>query len=195
MFSLFSQLSRVFEPKNYNVVLLGCSGAGKTLICDHVKRALRGTPSNAPLNRTIPSYGLNLHLFPHPTNTKVRLRLWDLPGENSFSSTWSSYAKKAHGLCFVVSFDTINNEDCLSILSSIFSNLSKCPILIVLTSFNDVDDDFFLNFSTICLSKDLLNHNAPVSCNRVNLTTGKGVKEILSWFFEHFSLGVRDVEE
>jgi ADP-ribosylation factor related protein 1 len=86
------------ERPQYNVLLLGIQGAGKTAWLDRVRGHVTGT-GGRPLERFTPTVGQNV------VDLRLRyatLHFWDLGGEQSLRSIWSRYVYDAHALVWAM---------------------------------------------------------------------------------------------
>ncbi|EGF98387.1 uncharacterized protein MELLADRAFT_51024 [Melampsora larici-populina 98AG31] len=83
--------SRLFGKEELKLVILGLDNAGKSTILYKI--------TMGEVVATAPTVGANQELFEYKN---LKIRMWDLGGQSSLRSTWSSYYGKSKALIMVV---------------------------------------------------------------------------------------------
>ncbi|KAL0482884.1 hypothetical protein AKO1_014156 [Acrasis kona] len=99
---MFSLLHGLFvyatQKKQFNVLVLGLDGAGKTLLIESIKTIFTKTQGMGP-EKITPTFGLNVA---DVEVNGVKLKFWDMGGKKDFRSLWKEYFKSCHALIYVV---------------------------------------------------------------------------------------------
>lgn len=95
----WTTLSSFFEEE-YNILLLGLDGAGKTSILYQLK-----LNENIP---TIPTIGFNVESIKFKG---LNLKTWDLGGQDKLRQLWNKYYDDAHAIIYVIDAADINRID------------------------------------------------------------------------------------
>ncbi|KAL0215221.1 hypothetical protein P9112_007405 [Eukaryota sp. TZLM1-RC] len=192
MISLVNQLSRLLAPVQCNVILLGHRSSGKSLFLQRLKH-----PSRPP-SQTTPSYGLNIHVLPL-SSSKLSLRLWDLPGDPSYIETWENYSSKSHGAVFFISFS--QSPKSLDLFHHLLPRLQQCPIAILISSNDSMNQEDFLSFSEIILNCLFDSpHTGPVAVFNLNFGADAAelterINEVVHFFETKFTVQCRIIDD
>ena len=136
MFGLFYGFWQLlFRKDEYNILILGVDGAGKTSVLTTMKQLLGRRQSGAgpPLlqeGRTLPTVGLNIGTI---QLSSARLTFWDLGGQKSLRSIWEKYFAEAHALLYVIdSADDARFDDARLPLQGLLSHpdMEGVPLLL-----------------------------------------------------------------
>jgi len=184
---IYENLTRQEE---YSVLILGLDNAGKTTLLEQLKHrySIKNTkkgvdPGTVDLAdaRILPTIGQNVGriLF-----DKVRVKLWDLGGQESLRALWDQYYVDAHAVVFVVdSTDTGRIEECRDQLEDIVSRdvLEGTPVL-MLANKQDRDESMEVEdikeiFNKIAQKMDARDSRVLPVC----ALDGTGVAEAAEW--------------
>jgi len=98
MGAIWSQISeavlRLFHEKELELCVVGLENAGKTTLLSVLST---GTPQTDP---PMPTIGLNVVSFSRAGG--VKMKCWDVGGQEQYRSEWARYAKGCDVLVFVV---------------------------------------------------------------------------------------------
>lgn len=99
---VWSALSEIFYSKpeiEFQLVIIGFHNAGKTTI---IRRLIHGESADTS---TVPTIGLDTQEF---SMKNVKLKVWDLSGQQQMQNTWKYYYEQVNGLVFVVDSSCLN---------------------------------------------------------------------------------------
>lgn len=119
----FFSFFKIFDTKEYRLLMLGLDGAGKTTVLYTMK--LGDFPNS------IPTIGFNYETLLY---NKVKLNLWDCSGQDKLRILWKHYYTNTKALIFVIdSSDKERLEEVKEIIYGICSEeeLFGVPLLIL----------------------------------------------------------------
>ena len=97
----FFSFFKIFDTKEYRLLMLGLDGAGKTTVLYTMK--LGDFPNS------IPTIGFNYETLLY---NKVKLNLWDCSGQDKLRILWKHYYTNTKALIFVIY--SSDKERCLN---------------------------------------------------------------------------------
>jgi ADP-ribosylation factor-like protein 8 len=89
------QIIALFHEKELELCVVGLENAGKTTLLN-----LLSTGQPAPHDTPMPTIGLNVVTFARAGG--VKMKCWDVGGQEQYRSEWTRYAKGSDVLVFVV---------------------------------------------------------------------------------------------
>ena len=102
MGQLLNSLMNVFLAKadmNFKLVMIGLDSAGKTTILYKMKLDQQAKSENPQGVATVPTIGYNLEEF---EVKNVKIKVWDLSGQERMRPAWKYYFEHVNGVIFVV---------------------------------------------------------------------------------------------
>lgn len=102
MGQLLNSLMNVFLAKadmNFKLVMIGLDSAGKTTILYKMKLDQQAKSENHQGVSTVPTIGYNLEEF---EVKNVKIKVWDLSGQERMRPAWKYYFEHVNGVIFVV---------------------------------------------------------------------------------------------
>ena len=88
----------------FRLQLIGFENAGKTTILQRMKLLEEGVAATQQIN-TVPTIGMNLEEI---SVKNVKIKVWDLSGQQKMRNTWRYYYETVNGIIFVV--DSSNRQ-------------------------------------------------------------------------------------
>lgn len=99
MGGVFTSISEFFFAKpevEFRLQIIGFAGAGKTTILQRLKFIEQGQSGGID---TVPTIGVNIEEI---SMKNVKLKVYDLSGQQTMRTTWKYYYETVNGLVFVV---------------------------------------------------------------------------------------------
>ena len=84
---------------NFKLVMIGLDSAGKTTILYKMKLDQQAKSENPQGVATVPTIGYNLEEF---EVKNVKIKVWDLSGQERMRPAWKYYFEHVNGVIFVV---------------------------------------------------------------------------------------------
>ncbi|KER25238.1 hypothetical protein T265_07275 [Opisthorchis viverrini] len=132
MYTLFRGLwSYLSQRDEYSILILGLDCAGKTTYLEQTKVNFVRNYRALPLNKITTTVGLNIG---HITLGGVRLKFWDLGGQEELQSLWDKYFSESHGIIYVIdSVDVDRFDESKEAFDKMIRNpaLDSVPLLIL----------------------------------------------------------------
>ncbi|KAJ2764034.1 ADP-ribosylation factor protein 3 [Coemansia nantahalensis] len=173
----YRYLTRVDE---YNVLVLGLDGAGKTTVLEKVKQLATGVSGMAP-DKIRPTVGVNIAKV---HRERCVMRFMDLGGHSDLRGIWDSYFADCHAVAFVVdSGDRARLDEARGVLLGLVARaeLAGLPVL-VLANKQDAAD-----VKALLAVKELINSVADELDGRdvrvlgASGVDGAGLQEAIDW--------------
>jgi len=173
--SFFRKILPCLRKINYQMVLLGLDGGGKTSILNTWRNA-----KDLPVQPTI---GFNLEQI---NRKKVTFEVWDVGGQEHIRDLWKHYYdnEEMDGVLFVVDATDENRlKQAKSALQIILSGLSSKNSFICILANKQDKFSKLLPLSLIQEQMDLNNvlKNRNWKLFQVSATTGSGLEDVLKW--------------
>ncbi|KAJ1667171.1 ADP-ribosylation factor protein 3 [Coemansia sp. RSA 1813] len=131
MFTLVAGAYKYFTRLDeYNVLMLGPDGAGKTAMLERIKSTFTGVPS-MDMEKIQPTIGVNIgkvHM------KRVLIKFMDLGGQQELRSIWEAYFEDCHAILFVLDSErTERLDEARNILLELVrvEELSGVPLLVL----------------------------------------------------------------
>lgn len=176
MLSLCSGLwTTLFSRPQYQVVVIGLDGAGKTTVLERAKSALTGSVMR---ERVAPTVGLNVAKV---DVGPARLVMWDLGGQQGLRVIWEKYYADAHAVMYVVNAaDEARLAEAALELSGALEQreLSGAPVLVVA---NMQDAPGALTAQELERRLPVNRHGREVHFVGVSARDGDGVTDAVQW--------------
>ncbi|KAJ2681443.1 ADP-ribosylation factor protein 3 [Coemansia sp. RSA 1285] len=193
MFTLVSGAYRYFTRLDeYNVLILGPDGAGKTALLERIKSIYTGA-SGIPMEKIQPTVGVNIgkvHL------RRVLVKFMDLGGEKELRRIWEAYFGDCHAVLFVLdsSLDRVDGKGKgrgMGEVRDVLLKLVQAPELaglplMVLANKQDLGGDADAE-SSLALVKEMVNGLADYMDGRhvrvvgSSAADGHGVRGAVDW--------------
>ena len=170
-----SFLSNLFQDKEYNILLIGLDGAGKTTILYQLKL-------NENIN-TISTIGFNVETIKFKG---LNLKTWDLGGQHKLRQLWNKYYDDAHAIIYVLDAADIDriNETGRELRRLVLENdILKSCIFLILANKQDLpnalkSNEIMEQYSTFLeLKHEKIRWNIQECC----ATKGEGIEQGLTW--------------
>lgn len=177
---LYEQLT---EWPEYSILILGLDNAGKTTLLEELKALYIANYKKVPATRILPTVGQNVSTL---TVDGVRLKVWDVGGQDALRELWEEYYELSHGIVFVIdSCDRDRLVECRGILEQVVSDdkLVGVPVL-MLANKQDMSVDGKMDIAEI---KEFFNPIAELLNAQdskvlpISALTGEGVEEAVQW--------------
>ncbi|KAF5394608.1 Ras gtpase [Paragonimus heterotremus] len=134
--------SYLSQRDEYSVLILGLDGAGKTTYLEQAKINFVPNYRSLPLQKITTTVGLNSGLFIYIVQFPVgqfviggvRLKFWDLGGQEELQSLWDKYYSESHGVIYVIdSTDPDRFDETRDAFDKMIRNptLESVPLLIL----------------------------------------------------------------
>ncbi|AWU77517.1 uncharacterized protein C5L36_0D02610 [Pichia kudriavzevii] len=183
MFHLAQSLyTHLMEWPEYSVLILGLDNAGKTTLLEELKERYIKGYKKIPSGRIIPTVGQNMTTL--AVDNEVRLKFWDVGGQDALRELWEDYYSDSHGIVFVIdSCDAERLNECKNTLEKIIND-DKVEGLPILMLANKQDMPQALEIANI---KEVFNKMAEhlnandSSVLAISARTGEGVSEAVKW--------------
>ncbi|KAA3675282.1 ADP-ribosylation factor related protein 1 [Paragonimus westermani] len=123
--------SYLSQRDEYSVLILGLDGAGKTTYLEQAKINFVPNYRSLPLQKITTTVGLNIGQF---VIGGVRLKFWDLGGQEELQSLWDKYYSESHGVIYVIdSTDPDRFDETRDAFDKMIRNptLESVPLLIL----------------------------------------------------------------
>jgi len=173
---LFAKLwQRLFKHNQYKIVIVGLNNAGKTTVLFKLHLG--------EVVETQPTIGSNVEEVVHEN---VRFQVWDLGGQDSLRSAWSTYYVNTHAVILVV--DSTDRKRIHLVKHELAKLLShedlRHAVILVLANKQDVPD----RMSPADIAQELAlhsikNHNWHIQASCA--LTGEGLYEGIDWITQH----------
>eukprot|EP01017_Pseudomicrothorax_dubius_P003615 TRINITY_DN10555_c0_g1_i2.p1 TRINITY_DN10555_c0_g1~~TRINITY_DN10555_c0_g1_i2.p1 ORF type:complete len:187 (+),score=17.02 TRINITY_DN10555_c0_g1_i2:63-623(+) len=167
--------SRLFDSDSqYKIIIVGLANAGKTTILYHLH-----------LGRVVstqPTIGSNVE---EVTSRNVQMQVWDLGGQETLRSAWSTYYENTNAVIFV-----IDSTDTKSIITSkvelhniLKDDALKNTFVLIFANKQDLPEAMKeAEISELWSLHEIKSHEWHLqSCSA---TTGEGLKEGMEWLTE-----------
>lgn len=132
MYTLFRGLWKyISQIDEYSIVILGLDGAGKTTYLEQTKIKFVKNYKPLPLQNVTTTVGLNIG---EVVVDGIRLKFWDLGGQEELQSLWDKYYSESHGIIYVIdSADCERFEESRAAFDKMIKNptLKGAPLLIL----------------------------------------------------------------
>ena len=185
MFSLIVGFWQAFFRKvEFQVLILGLDGAGKTTMLEQMKAIFLGI---MPASKIPPTVGLNIGRM---QVNRAKLILWDLGGQTSLRAIWEKYYAEAHGLVYVVdAAEPERFDESRGVLQTLMANpeVAGAPLLL-LANKQDAEGavpahevEARLELPQLLLQSG---HQSTHKVLGVSALTGDGIQEGVLWMVE-----------
>ncbi|CAL8089541.1 unnamed protein product [Calicophoron daubneyi] len=109
MYTLFRGLWDYLSQKDeYSLLILGLDGAGKTTYLEQTKTQFVKNYKSLPLQKITTTVGLNIG---EAVVSGVKLKFWDLGGQEELQSLWDKYYSESHGIIYVIDSADVDRFD------------------------------------------------------------------------------------
>lgn len=168
----------------YSVLILGLDNAGKTTLLEELKSMYIKNYKKVPSSRILPTVGQNVSTL--TVDNKIRLKFWDVGGQDSLRELWEDYYVQANAIVFVIdSCDPDRLIECKDTLLKIITDdkVEGLPIL-MLANKQDVQISNKLEIAEIkeIFNKIAENLNANDSMVLpISAINGDGVSDAIAW--------------
>ncbi|KAH3697984.1 ADP-ribosylation factor-related protein 1-like [Dreissena polymorpha] len=185
MYTLFSGLWKyMFQKDEYNVLILGLDNAGKTTYLEQTKMKFTKNYQGMSLNKITTTVGLNIGTI---TIGGVKLKFWDLGGQEELQSLWDKYYAESHAVIYVVdSSDKERIDESKDAFDKMIVNdsLKDVPLLLLA---NKQDLPEVVTVGTIKSvfygSSDLIGQR-DCRVNGVSALKGDGINDGIEWIVD-----------
>lgn len=182
MYTLLSGLWKyMFQKEEYNVLILGLDNAGKTTYLEQTKMKFTKNYQGMNLNKITTTVGLNIGSI---ALGNVKLKFWDLGGQEELQSLWDKYYAESHGIIYIVdSSDKERLDESKTAFDKMIvsENLTNVPMML-LANKQDLPECV-----TVGEVKALFNNSRDLMGNRdrrvngVSALKGDGIQEGIEW--------------
>ncbi|CAH8460093.1 unnamed protein product [Dicrocoelium dendriticum] len=185
MYTLLSGLwSCLSKRDEYSILILGLDGAGKTTYLERTQITFVPNYRSLPLQKITTTVGLNIG---HISIGGLRLKFWDLGGQEELQSLWDKYYSESHGLIYVIdSTDVSRFDESLEAFDKMIRNpaLESAPLLI-LANKQDVKNAFPVGEmnKVLCDSMRFVGQR-DCTIRGVSALRGDGVPDGICWMLD-----------
>ncbi|XP_060598982.1 ADP-ribosylation factor-related protein 1-like [Ruditapes philippinarum] len=185
MYTLFSGLWKfMFQKDEYNILILGLDNAGKTTYLEQTKMKFTKNYQGMHLNKITTTVGLNIGTI---VIGGVKLKFWDLGGQEELQSLWDKYYAESHAVIYIVdSSDKERIDESKEAFDKMIVNetLKTVPLLL-LANKQDLQDVVTVGDikSVFNSSRELLGHR-DCRVNGVSALKGDGINEGIEWMVD-----------
>ncbi|KAL4236976.1 ADP-ribosylation factor protein 1 [Mactra antiquata] len=185
MYTLFSGLWKyMFQKDEYNVLILGLDNAGKTTYLEQTKMKFTKNYQGMNLNKITTTVGLNIGTI---TIGGVKLKFWDLGGQEELQSLWDKYYAESHAVIYIVdSSDKERIDESKEAFDKMIVNesLNEVPLLL-LANKQDLQDVVTVGDikSVFNSSREMIGHR-DCRVNGVSALKGDGINDGIEWMVD-----------
>ncbi|KAI9505246.1 ADP-ribosylation factor protein 3 [Coemansia spiralis] len=183
MFTLVSGAYKYFTRLDeYNVLMLGLDGAGKTALLEKIKHIYTGIPG-MPMDKLQPTIGVNIGKV---TMKSALVKFMDLGGQKDLRGIWEAYFSDCHAVLFVLDSKHADRlEEAKKVLIELVQakELEGVPLM-VLSNKQDLDD-----VESLAQIKEMINELADYMYGREvrvmgsSGADGAGVRLAVDWLY------------
>lgn len=167
-------LLALFHEKELELCVVGLENAGKTTLLTVLEK---GSPS---MDAPMPTIGLNVVTFSRAGG--VKMKCWDIGGQEQYRSQWARYAKGCNVLVFVVdAADRASLPQAKHELHQLLENpdLARTPLLICANKI-DIEPHASENELISALNLDYITEQ-PWVVFPISALKGTNIEKVLEW--------------
>lgn len=173
----------MFQKEEYSVLILGLDNAGKTTYLEQTKMKFTKNYQGMNLNKITTTVGLNIGTI---VVGGVKLKFWDLGGQEELQSLWDKYYAESHAIIYIVdSSDKERIDESKEAFDKMIVNesLKNVPLLL-LANKQDLQDVVTVgNIKSVFSDRDMMGHR-DCRVNGVSALKGDGVQEGIDWLVD-----------
>jgi ADP-ribosylation factor-like protein 8 len=177
MGALLAKLTELFSSRKLELCLVGLENSGKTTLLNVL--------ANGQVVETLPTVGLNVKLM---KKEGVKMKVWDLGGQERFRKEWPKYTSNSDVVLFVVDSSDreripLAKKELHNLLED--NNLAGTPILILLNKI-DVEPRFTKTEIISLLNLDYIDAKRnPWAVVPISALKQTNISEVLDWLLEN----------
>ncbi|CAH8628845.1 unnamed protein product [Heterobilharzia americana] len=185
MYTLLRGLWHYLSQKDeFSVLILGLDGAGKTTYLEQAKINFVANYKSIPMQKITTTVGLNIGYI---KVDGIRLKFWDLGGQEELQSLWDKYYAESNGIIFVVDSADCNRFD---ESRNAFDKMVRNPMLegvplLVLANKQDLKNAFHLSeINQVFYDSLRLVGQRQCTFHGVSALNGEGINNSIKWMVD-----------
>ncbi|KAH8865712.1 ADP-ribosylation factor-related protein 1 [Schistosoma japonicum] len=179
MYTLLHGFWHYLSQKNeFSVLILGLDGAGKTTYLERAKINFVPNYKSIPMQKITTTVGLN---------SGIRLKFWDLGGQEELQSLWDKYYAESNGVIYVI--DSADS-DRFNESRNAFDKMVRNPVLegvplLVLANKQDMQNAFHLSeINKVFYDSLHLVGQRQCTFHGVSALNGEGINSSIKWIVD-----------